>query len=103
MTHFIQYWEIMDNIFLGSFCAVSGTRKTFTLNVLIERLKVKEEKFVASYTGIEDTLLIGRSIFHSHTNAPQDPPTDIILGIERHAENCIKIMASDVLSLTSKF
>ena len=46
--------------FLGILDAVSGTGKTFTLNVLIAKLKAARKKvFAAAYAGIPGSLLIG--------------------------------------------
>ena len=77
--------------------AVAGTGKTFTLNVLIAKLKSAGKKiFSAAYAGIAGTLLIGGSTFHSQTNAPQEPTIDMVLGIERNTEKCKRIMEADV-------
>ena len=83
--------------FLGSLDAVAGTGKTFTLNVLIAKLKATGKKvFAAAYAGIAGALLIGGSTFHSQTNAPRDPTPDMVLGIERNTEKCKYIMEANV-------
>ena len=68
---------------MGAWCC-SWNQKN-TLNILIAKLKAVGKKvFAAAYTGISGALLLGGSIFHSQTNAPQDPTPDMVLGIERN-------------------
>ena len=63
-----------DEKFLVSLDAVTGTGKTFTLNVIIAKLlKVGKSVIAAAFAGIAGTLVIGGSTFHSQTNAPLNP------------------------------
>ena len=72
-----------DEQFSASLDAVAGTGKTFTLNILIEKLLETGKSVIsAAFAGMTGTLLSGGSNVHSHTNALLNPCKGMKLGIK---------------------